>query len=260
MEVVVSHLDDDPNRPLVTGVVYNGQNKPPFPLPGKAAQSGLQTRSTKNGEAANANQLIFDDTKGAELVTLHAEKDFARVVENDDTLQVGFDVKNKGDRTVKIFNNLTEEVGTSGCADGSRSLTVYKNDKTTVSTGDETFTVSQGNATFEVTKGKHTVTVGGSQTNSIGNGHTLTVKSGDHSVQVTSGSGTMKATSWTIEAQQSIMLKVGSNSIEISTSAITINGMNVTMKGSLAATVEGAQTTVKASAMLQAKGSITMIG
>jgi len=70
----------------------------------------------------------------------------------------------------------------------------------------------------------------------------------------------MKATSWTIQGQQSITLKVGSNSIEISTSGITINGMNVTMKGSLAATVEGAQTTVKASAMLQAKGSITMIG
>jgi type VI secretion system secreted protein VgrG len=260
MEVVVSHLDDDPNRPLVTGVVYNGQNKPPFALPGKAAQSGLQTRSTKQGETANANQLIFDDTKGSELVTLHAEKDFTRVVENDDTLQIGFDTKNKGDRTVKIYNNLTENVGASGCADGSRSLTVYKDNKTTISTGSDSHTVSKGDATFEVTKGKHTVTVGGSQTSTIGDGHTLTVKSGDHSVQVKSGSGTMKATSWTIQAQQSITLKVGSNSIEISTSGITIKGMNVSVKGSLAASVEGAQTTVKASAMLQAKGSITMIG
>lgn len=260
MEVVVSHLDGDPNRPLVTGVVYNGTNKPPFELPSKAAQSGWQTRSTKDGQTANANQFIFDDTKGSELVTLHAEKDFARTVENDDTVTVGFDTKKNGDRTVKVFNNVTEEVGASGCNDGSRSLTVYKNNKTTVSTGNETCTVEQGDAALEVSKGKHTVDVGSSQAITVGNGHTLTVKSGSHTVDVKSGSGTMKATAWTIQGMESITLKVGSNSIAISASGITINGMTVSVKGQTSATLEGLQTTVKASATLQAKGAITMIG
>ncbi len=260
MEVVVSHLDDDPNRPLVTGVVYNGTNKPPFDLPSKAAQSGLQTRSTKDGSTSLANQLIFDDTKGAELVTLHAERNFTRTVENDDTLEVGFVTKKNGDRSVKVFNNLTEEVGASGCNAGNRSLTVYKDNATTVSTGNESYTVSKGNATFEVTQGTHTVTVGGKQSVTAKQGHSLTVSSGSHSVEVSSGSGTMKAMSWTIEGQTGITLKVGSNSIAIGPSGVTINGMTVSVKGTTSTTVEGLTTTVKGSATLTAQGAITMIG
>jgi type VI secretion system secreted protein VgrG len=260
MEVVVSHLDDDPNRPLVTGVVYNGTNKPPFDLPSKAAQSGLQTRSTKDGSTSLANQLIFDDTKDAELVTLHAERNFTRTVENDDTLEVGFVTKDKGDRSVKVYNNLTEAVGESGCADGSRSLTVYKNNATTVSTGDESLTVSKGDATFNVTQGSHTVTVGGKQSNTVKQGHSLTVSSGSHSVEVSAGSGTMKAMSWTIEGQTGITLKVGSNSIEIGPAGVTINGLTVSVKGTTSTTIEGLQTSVKGTAMLQAQGAITMIG
>ena len=259
MEVVVSHLDDDPNRPLVTGVVYNGTNKPPFELPSKAAQSGLQTRSTKEGSTSTANQLIFDDTKEAELVTLHAERNFTRTVENDDTLEVGFVTKDKGDRSVKVYNNLTEEIGV-GSENGNRSLTVYKDNSTTVSTGDEKYTVSKGNATFDVTQGNHAVTVGGKQSNTIGKGHSLNVSSGSHSVEVKSGSGTMKAMSWTIEGQTGITLKVGSNSIEIGPAGVTINGLTVSVKGTTSTTVEGLQTTVKGTAMLQAQGAITMIG
>jgi len=259
MEVVVSHLDDDPNRPLVTGVVYNGTNKPPFELPSKAAQSGLQTRSTKDGSTSNANQLIFDDTKDSELVTLHAERNFTRTVENDDTLEVGFVTKDKGDRSVKVYNNLTEEIGV-GSENGNRSLTVYKDNSTTVSTGNETYTVSKGNATLDVTQGNHTVTVGGKQSSTVGKGHSLTVSSGSHSVEVNSGSGTMKAMSWTIEGQTGITLKVGSNSIAITASGVTINGMTVSVKGTTSTTVEGLTTTVKASATLTAQGAITMIG
>jgi type VI secretion system secreted protein VgrG len=259
MEVVVSHLDDDPNRPLVTGVVYNGTNKPPFELPSKAAQSGLQTRSTKDGAVANASQLIFDDTKDAESVTLHAERNFTRTVENDDTLEVGFVTKDKGDRSVKVYNNLTEEIGV-GSENGNRSLTVYKDNSTTVSTGDEKYTISKGNATFDVTQGNHTVTVGGKQSSTVGKGHSLTVSSGSHSVEVNSGSGTMKAMSWTIEGQTGITLKVGSNSIEIGPAGVTINGLTVNVKGTTSTTIEGLQTTVKGTAMLQAQGAITMIG
>jgi len=260
MEVVVSHLDDDPDRPLVTGVVYNGTNKPPFDLPAKAAQSGLQTRSTKDGSTSLANQLIFDDTKGAESITLHAERDFTRTVENDDTLEVGFVTKKNGDRSVKVFNNLTEEVGASGCNAGNRSLTVYKDNSTTVSTGNETYTVSKGNASFEVTQGTHTVTVGGKQSVTVKQGHSLTVSSGSHAVEVSSGSGRMKAMSWTIEGQTSITLKVGSNSIQIGPAGVTINGLTVSVKGQTSTTVEGLNTTVKGTATLQAQGAITMIG
>lgn len=88
MEVVVDFLEGDPDRPLVVGCVYNGRNRPPYALPANATQSGFKSRSSKGGGEANFNELRFEDKKGAEEVYLHAEKDFTRVVENDDTLTV----------------------------------------------------------------------------------------------------------------------------------------------------------------------------
>ena len=70
----------------------------------------------------------------------------------------------------------------------------------------------------------------------------------------------MKAMSWTIEGQTGITLKVGSNSIAITASGVTINGLTVSVKGTTSTTVEGLTTTVKASATLTAQGAITMIG
>ena len=57
------------------------------------------------GPPQNFNELRFEDKKGSEEIYFHAEKDFNRVVENNDTLKVGFDKKDKGDQTVEIFNN-----------------------------------------------------------------------------------------------------------------------------------------------------------
>ena len=76
MEVVVHFLDGDPDRPLVTGAVYNGTNSPPWALPDNMTKSGFMSRSTLSGAAANANELSFEDKKGEEKVLFHAEKDF----------------------------------------------------------------------------------------------------------------------------------------------------------------------------------------
>ena len=100
----------------------------------------------------------------------HAEKDFNRVVENNDTLKVGFDKQGKGDHTVQIFNNesysvgariVTTErqtitisgndqtltVGNSQAKDGSQTITIYKDRTETVQTGNESVTIEQGNCT-----------------------------------------------------------------------------------------------------------------
>ena len=74
-EVVVEFLEGDPDWPIVMGSVYNGDNKPPYDLPGEKTRWGLKSRSSKGGGASNFNELRFEDKKGSEEVYVHAEKD-----------------------------------------------------------------------------------------------------------------------------------------------------------------------------------------
>lgn len=126
-EVVVDFFEGDPDRPVIVGCLYNSDNMPPYSLPGKMNRSGWKTRSTKNGGAANFNELRFDDTKGEELVLLHAEKDLDVSVENDFCELVERDHHNKverhhyeevgGDRHTTVGGVLNESIG------GKMSLT-----------------------------------------------------------------------------------------------------------------------------------------
>jgi len=125
MEVVVEFLEGDPDRPLVIGCVYNGDNKTPFVLPSKKNISGVVSDSTKGHHGHNF--FTFDDTKGNETVFLHAEKDYQvqvldsekRVIRNnrEAVLQEGNDDLRveQGDRQVQVWKgrhlmNVSEEV------------------------------------------------------------------------------------------------------------------------------------------------------
>jgi len=167
-EVVVDFLEGDPDQPLITGRVYNAEQMPPWDLPANATQSGILTRSSKGGSAANANALRFEDKKGAEQVWLHAEKNQDIEVENDETHWVGHDrtktidhdetVHVKHDRTETVDNNETITVH------GMRTETVDKN---------ETITVHQ-NRTEKVDLNEG-ITIGVNRTESVGANETITV-------------------------------------------------------------------------------------
>lgn len=244
MEVVVEFLDGDPDRPLVTGCVYNGDNGVPYALADNKTQSGILTRSSKLGAAANANELRFEDKKGEEQILFHAEKDFLREVENDDTLTVGHD------QTITIDNNRTEtvKVDETITIQGNRTETVQKDESVTVQQ-DRTHTI-QGKDTADVT-GNATLTV------SSGN-REVTVSSGNYALTASSGSITVKASAGaiTIEAAQSIELKVGGNSVKIDPSGVTVKGTLVKLTADGAANLEGAMTTVKGSGMVTVSGGL----
>lgn len=112
MEVVVSFLEGDPDRPLVTGCVYNAESMPPYALPAEQTKSSLKSNSSKGG--SGFNELRSEDKAGAEEVFMHAQKDFKRVVLNDDALDVS------GNQTISIIGDQTVTVA------GDQSITVDK--------------------------------------------------------------------------------------------------------------------------------------
>lgn len=93
-------LDGNPDRPLITGRVYNQDNMPPWELPGNKTQTGILSRSSHGGGYGNANAFRFEDKKGAEEVWLHAEKDQRIEVEHDESHWVGHD-RSKPSTTMK---------------------------------------------------------------------------------------------------------------------------------------------------------------
>jgi type VI secretion system secreted protein VgrG len=102
MEVVVTFVDGDIDRPLVIGSVYNGKNTPPYALPDDKTKSTIKTNSTPGGNGYN--ELRFEDAAGEEEVFIHAQKDMNEVVENNHTRSVG------ADETISVGGNRTKSV------------------------------------------------------------------------------------------------------------------------------------------------------
>lgn len=80
-EVVVEFLEGDPDRPLITGSVYNAAQTTPYDLPGNKTRSTFKTNSSEGG--GGCNELRFEDKKGEEQVFLQAERNLDVNVKND---------------------------------------------------------------------------------------------------------------------------------------------------------------------------------
>src|SRR5881392_2030933 len=87
MEVVVDFLEGDPDRPLVTGCVYNGDNKPPYDLPDNKTISGWKSDSSRHN--GGYNEFVFDDKKDSEKIRMHAERDHEITVKHAETRTIG---------------------------------------------------------------------------------------------------------------------------------------------------------------------------
>ncbi|AMO46675.1 type VI secretion system tip protein TssI/VgrG [Kosakonia oryzendophytica] len=105
-EVVIDFINGDPDRPIITGRVYNEASMPPWALPAAATQMGFLSRS-KDGSVDNANALRFEDKAGEEQVWIQAERNMDTHVKNDETHSVG------GSRTVSVAQDYTGSVAGS---------------------------------------------------------------------------------------------------------------------------------------------------
>ena len=109
-EVIVDFLEGDPDQPIVTGRVYNGECMPPYTLPGEATKSTLKTSSSKGG--GGFNEIRLEDKKGSEQVFVNAEKNHDLRVKKDAFEWIG------NERHLIVTSDQLEQV------DGDKHLTV----------------------------------------------------------------------------------------------------------------------------------------
>jgi type VI secretion system secreted protein VgrG len=120
-EVIVSFLEGDPDRPIITGRVYNANQTVPYPLPDNQTRSTFKTRSSEGGGADNYNELRFEDKTGSEQIFLRGEKDFDTRLKNDIREWVGNNrslivtqdqmEKAGGDLHSQVTGNLNQKIG-----------------------------------------------------------------------------------------------------------------------------------------------------
>jgi type VI secretion system secreted protein VgrG len=137
-EVVVEFLDGDPDRPLVTGTVYNAFNKPPHELPANAAISGVRSRSTKGAAPDEGNEIRFNDEKGNEELFVRAQRDYNEVVENDRKAEIG------GDSEVRIEGSHSVEAGKTVEISAPMSLKLKCGETASISIEPQMITIQLG--------------------------------------------------------------------------------------------------------------------
>ena len=199
-EVIVDFLNGDPDYPIITGRVYNAMQMPPWELPANKTQSGIKTRSSKDGTpgagmksgAGDANAIRFEDRKGAEQLWLHAQKDQLTEVENDEEKWVGQDRRKTVDRDefntihrdrteivdrnekITVHGWRTEEV------DGDETITIHSNRKEVVD-GNEDITIHKNRK--ERVDHNETISIGDNRTEDVGGNETIGI-SGTRSVTI----------------------------------------------------------------------------
>jgi type VI secretion system secreted protein VgrG len=280
-EVIVDFLEGDPDRPIIVGRVYNGNNMPPYTLPDNRTQSGIKSRSTPGGGPSNYNEIRFEDKKGQEEFHVQAEKDHTSLVKNNQSIDVGAarSLTVGTDETVKIGKSRTETVGTDETVTitSNQSLTVGASRTKTV-TANETITI--GAASSETVGATRTVTiaaayqiavggvlnetVAGASAEVVGADKSVTV-AGAHSVNVGGSSSEKVGGDKSISAGGNVSVEAGGALSASAGKAATIEAADsitlkcgdatITLKKNGDISINGKNITVNASGDLTQKGS-----
>ena len=211
-EVVVTFLEGDPDRPLITGSVYNADMMTPYALPGEQTKSGVKSLSSKGG--GGFNEIRFEDKKGSEQVFVHAEKDIDVRVKNDRREWIG------QDRHLIVERDRVDQVARDSHAEVARDQ-IQKIGR------DQHLEVA----------GKAAIKIGGSNSVSV-TGNVIEEFQGNHSTQV-SQNVYIKAMQIVLEASMGITLKVGGNFITIDMSGVAVSGMPAILLNSGGAALNG---------------------
>ncbi|NUO48682.1 MAG: type VI secretion system tip protein VgrG [Polyangiaceae bacterium] len=223
-EVIVDFQDGDPDRPIIVGRVYNGEQPAPANGKGSATVTTLKSLSSPGGKVFN--ELSFDDTAGEEKVSLNAGKDWNTSVGNNRTETVQNDSKSSvmANRTEETTADRTTHVGGNNeeSVDGSEKITVSGDQKISI-IGSQTEDIG-GDQTLSV-GGSEKISVGGSQTVAVAADRTVSVGAA-HSVAIGAGE------TYTIGAAQDLTVGAGKTDVVGAAYNLTVGAtMTVTAAG-----------------------------
>ena len=214
-EVLVSFMEGDPDRPVITGRVYNADQMPPYTLPDYQTRSTFMSRSSKGGGSSNYNELRFEDLKGQEQIFMNAEKDMDLRVENDSREFIG------ANRHLIVTTNQQEQV------QADKHLHVQGNHFEKV---DSNMSLQIGGNQMESVTGNKSLSVTGNQSESVTGNVSLSVTGGKND-SITMGYAMSAMTihlsaemGMVIECPLGITLSSGANSIDIGPAGVFITG------------------------------------
>ncbi len=215
-EVVVSFLEGDPDRPLITGSVYNADHSVPYPLPDEQTKSTLKSLSSKGG--GGFNEIRLEDKKGSEQIFLHGEKDLEIQIKNDRKEAIG------KDRHLIVGNDKFEET---------------KRDSHLIVDRDQTEAIKRDHH-YDVT-GKFAGKVGGGASLKVGQDYNLQAGT---ALNASAGTAAhlLAATTFVIEASAGITLKCGGTFITLNAGGVQVSGPMI-MLNSGGAALSGAGVT-----------------
>ncbi|EPS1555155.1 type VI secretion system Vgr family protein [Proteus mirabilis] len=174
-EVIISYLNNDIDKPIITGCTYNGRNRSPIDLPKHKTRTTFRTKTHKGD---GFNELRFEDKNGDEEIYLHAQKNLAinvlnsrgerinydrttsighddeLVVANNRTVTVegnqahkttgNFQNKIEGDQHISISGDLVEAVQGVVSTDAQGDITLQSSSKITLKVGGSFVVIHSG--------------------------------------------------------------------------------------------------------------------
>ncbi|MGB8457375.1 MAG: type VI secretion system tip protein TssI/VgrG [Candidatus Acidiferrum sp.] len=215
-EVIVEFLEGDPDRPLITGRVYNDEQMPPYKLADNQTRTTFLTRSTKGGGSSNFNELRFEDKKGDEQIFMNAEKDMDWRVEKESREYVG------ANRHMIVKSSQFESV------DGDKQSQVGGKFIEKIA-GDTSIQV--GAKRMEQVGSDESVTIGGNRKEQVNNNESITIGQNQK---------TAVGESVSITIGQNRNAEIGGNDVVSATQAVYITGgMNVVIQAGMQLSLVG---------------------
>lgn len=176
-EVVISYLNGDIDRPIVTGTVYNGNNRPPLDLPASKTKMTIKSKTHK-GEGFN--EMRFEDESGKQEIYFHAQKDMNTEVLNDRSTHVMNNHSENVDNNQAMVIGVDQSLNVGNNQDGSignnQTLNVGVDQSEVVGNNRDRNVGSNETITIGVDQSS---TIGSNRTANIGSNRTITVGSND---------------------------------------------------------------------------------